>query len=322
MNQFSIYRQRFGFQRIADRSAQQFHCLKLLALSFCLVAIWAGDVAAQEKAKPVVVCSTTQIADFTRQIVGDRWEVICVLGPGEDPHTYETTPEDANAVKRATLCLENGWNLEGKAWMKKLATSAGKPIVTCLEGVKPLMTNEHDEQVKDPHAWFDIENAMIYVANIRNAIRRLDPDHTGEYNARAKLYLLQLRILHQWVKQEVNAIPKSQRILVSHHDAFGYFATAYGFQAVSPVGWTTGEITGVSIEQRQAVVKQIRDLGVKSIFVETSVNQELLDGIARETGITIGGTLYSDAMGVEGSAGETYIGMIRENVLTLVNSLK
>lgn len=296
--------------------------LRIVFFAMFFVAAFAADLSAQEKNKPVVVCSTTQIADFARQVVGDRWEVICVLGPAEDPHTYETTPEDANAVKRATLCLENGWNLEGKAWMTKLANSAGKPIVTCLEGVKPLMTDQHDEQVKDPHAWFDIDNAMIYVANIRNAIRRLDPEHADEYNARAKLYLLQLRVLKQWVKQEVNAIPKSQRILVSHHDAFGYFAKAYGFKPVSPVGWTTGEISGVSIDQRQAVVKQIRDLGVKSIFVETSVNQELLDGIARETGITIGGTLYSDAMGAEGSAGETYIGMIRENVLTLVNSLK
>ena len=279
--------------------------------------------AAQDNAsRPVVVCSTTQVAEFARQIAGDRWEVVCVLGAGEDPHTYEVGNDDLISVKRSTLCLDNGWNLEGHDWMRKLATNAGKPIVSCVEGVKPLVTDEDGESVNDPHAWFDLDNAMIYVANVRNALRELDPDHAQEYNDRAKLYLLQLRVLKQWAAAQVNQVAKSQRILVTHHDAFGYFARAYGFRAVSPEGWTTGELAGVSIEQRQGVVKQIRELGVKAIFVETSTNEELLDGIARETGVGIGGSLYSDAMGPADSAGESFIGMYRENVLTIVNALK
>ena len=206
--------------------------------------------------------------------------------------------------------------------MRTLATNAGKPIVTCLEGVEPLMVDEEGKAVKDPHAWFDVDNAMLYVTNIRDAIQQQDPQHAEEYAARAQLYLLELRVLKQWVARQINQIPKSQRILVTHHDAFGYFAEANGFEAVSPVGWSTGELTGVSIEQRQQVVQQIRELGVKSIFVETSTNEALLQGIARESGTRIGGSLYSDAMGSAGSAGETYIGMIRENVLTIVSSLK
>ncbi|MEL7500282.1 MAG: zinc ABC transporter substrate-binding protein [Planctomycetota bacterium] len=295
-------------------------CLALiLGTSFLLPA---GVAVGQETDKPMVLCSTTHVADFARNVVGDRWVVNCVLAPGEDPHTYKPTSDDVAIVKQATLCLENGWHLEGNEWMRTLATNAGKPLVSCVDGVEPLMAEEEDKEVNDPHAWFDIDNAMIYVANIRNAVRKLDPEHAAEYNARAKLYLLQLRVLKQWVAQEVNAIPKSQRLLVTHHDAFGYFARAYGFKAVSPVGWSTGEITGVTIEDRQATVNQIKQLGVKSIFVETSVNQELVDGIARETGVTIGGTLYSDAMGPPGSAGESFIGMYRENVLTIVKSLK
>ena len=131
-----------------------------------------------------------------------------------------------------------------------------------------------------------------------------------------------MRTLNHWIGVQVNAIPRSRRILVTHHDAFGYFSKAYGFTAVSPVGWTTGEMAGVAIDQRQKIVKQIRDLGVKSIFVESSANHELLDGIAKETGISVGGELYSDAMGELGSAGETYIGMMRENVKTIVEHLK
>lgn len=304
-----------------------FKCLCLL-FTILLTTI-SGTVDAQNSDKSLtVVCSTTQIADFTRQVVGDRWEVICVLAAGEDPHTYEVGNDDALAVGRADLCLENGWNLEGHSWMRKLANNANKPIATCVKGVQPLTIDEGgegdtaDESVEDPHAWFDHRNAAIYVKNIRDAVTGIDPDHASQYAARTELYLLQLRGLGRWIELQVNAIPKNNRILVTHHDAFGYFSNAYGFQAISPVGWTTGELVDVSPGDRQAIVKQIRDLGVKSIFVETTINRELLDGIARETGITIGGSLYSDAMGAEGTAGNTYIGMMRENVLTIVEQLK
>lgn len=303
------------------------HCRAWLGWLFVLSIVFAGStpgLAQDEEAKKLVaVCSTTQIADFTRQIVGDRWEVVCVLAPGEDPHTYEVGNDDLLSVKRADLCIENGWNLEGHAWMSNLAKTAGKPIATCVENVQPLKIDEGEgEPVNDPHAWFSTENAAIYVKNILNAVSKIDPDHAGQYQARADLYLLQLRAFNHWANEQVNAIPKARRILVTHHDAFGYFGQAYGFKAFSPVGWTTGEFGGVSIEQRQGIVNQIRELGVKSIFVETSVNPETLDEIAKETGITIGGELYSDAMGAAGTAGETYIGMMRENILTIVKHLK
>lgn len=287
-------------------------------------AYWPVVTVAQEgdSKKLVVVCSTTQIADFTRNIVGDRWEVICVLAPGEDPHTYEVGNDDLLSVKQADLCLENGWNLEGHAWMTNLATTAGKPIATCVTGVEPLKIDMDGESVNDPHAWFSTANAMIYVANIKNAVSKIDPENSSEYEARAALYLIQIRSLNHWISEQVNAIPKARRILVTHHDAFGYFSQAYGFQAISPVGWTTGEMAGVAVDQKQKIVNQIRELGVKSIFVETSTNRELLDDIARETGISVGGELYSDAMGEADSAGETYIGMMRENVLTIVKHLK
>ena len=294
----------------------------LVALA-CILAAPATSWAQDEEAKKLVaVCSTTQIADFTRQIVGDRWEVVCVLAPGEDPHTYEVGNDDLLAVKRADLCIENGWNLEGHNWMSKLAETAGKPIATCVKNIEPLKIDEEGTEVNDPHAWFSTDNAAVYVANILEGVSKVDLEHADQYKARADLYLIQLRALNHWANQQVNAIPKARRILVTHHDAFGYFAKAYGFKAISPVGWTTGEFGGISIEQRQNIVTQIRDLGVKSIFVESSVNRETLDELAKETGISIGGELYSDAMGAAGTAGETYIGMMRENILTIVKHLK
>ncbi|MDA8563545.1 zinc ABC transporter substrate-binding protein [Mariniblastus sp.] len=292
-----------------------------------LSAVAAEDETQDSKPKLSVVCSTTQIADFARQVVGDRWKVICVLAPGEDPHTYETGNDDLIAVSKADLCLENGWHLEGNEWMQGLASSANKPVVTCVNGVEALMLEEANESgqpetIKDPHAWFDHNNAAVYVKNIRDAVSKVDPDNAEEYAARASLYMLQLRGLGRWIERQVNVIPKNRRILVTHHDAFGYFCRTYGFKSVTPVGWTTGELTDVSLEDRQAVIKQIQELGVKSIFVETTINTELLEGIARDAGITIGGSLYSDAMGSEGTAGDTFIGMMRENVLIIVEHLK
>ncbi len=299
-----------------------YHWAWLLAVVPLFGIFQPSALAAQDQPKKVLVCSTTQVADFARNLVGDRWEVVCVLGPAEDPHTYEVGADDGLAVSRADLCAENGWNLEGHDWMNKLAKTAGKPIVTCIDGVEPLKTAGDGQHVYDPHAWFNPKNAIIYVNNICDAVCQIDPEHTAEYRAREELYIRQLNLLNGWVRKTVNQIPANQRLLVTHHDAFGYFCQAFNFKSVSPLGWTTAELTEVTADQRQSVVTQIREAGVKAIFVETSINRQLLEGISRDAGVRIGGELYSDAMGSAGSAGETYIGMIRENVLTIVQALK
>ena len=295
-------------------------CLLIIALMVLFVSVPARGQENDGKRR-IVVCSTTQVADFARQVVGDRWEVICVLAPGEDPHSYQPGNDDLLAVGRADLCIENGWHLEGGEWMKTLARNAGKPLVTCVKGVTEIMLDEGGEQVKDPHTWFNPANAWIYTKNIRDAVSKIDPEHASEYAARANMYQYQLMALDRWIANQVSLI-KGKKVLVTHHDAFGYFSQKYGFQAISPVGWSTAELASVSLNQRQEIVKQIRELGVRSIFVETSLNSELIDGIARDAGVEIGGELYSDAMGPMGSAGETYLGMMRENVLTIVESLK
>ena len=282
-----------------------------------------GDAFAQEK-KLVVVCSTTQVADFTRQVVGDRWEVHCVLEPGQDPHLYQVKPNDAELVAKADLCLENGWHLEGKDWMQSLARQQNKELVSCVEGVAPLELEQGGTPYKDPHAWFSPLNAAVYVRNIVKAVCRADPDHAGEYRARGTLYLNQLQTLHAWVQSQVNAVPAGQRVLVTSHDAFNYFCREYKFQSASPAGWSTGEEIGGGItpERRRQTADSIRKHGVKAIFVETSVNPKIVQEIAKEAGVEVGGSLYSDSMGGPGTAGETYIGMMRENVLKIVYALK
>ena len=300
----------------------QFAVRSFVFLLLLIQTAAGSDVVTADDEPKVVVCSTTQVADFARQIVGDRWEVVCVLSAAEDPHTYEVAGDDKQAVQRADLCAENGWNLEGHDWMKKLASEAGKPIVTCIEGVNPLQMDEGETTVKDPHAWLDPKNAEIYVKNLCEAICGIDPDHANEYRSRQALYVDQLRMLRRWIGKTVNSLPANQRLLVTHHDAFEYFCKAYNFKTESPLGWTTAEMAEVTAGDRQSIVKKIRELGVKAIFVESSTNEDMIKGIAADSGVGIGGKLYSDAMGEEGSAGESYIGMMRENVITIVNALK
>jgi manganese/iron transport system substrate-binding protein len=291
-------------------------------LSVALLAVVPAQ--ADDAPKLKVLTSTTQIADLARQVGGDRCEVSSVLAPGTDPHLYQPTPSDARATADADLLLENGLHLEGKDWMRTLAGDAGKSVVTCTEGIVPLQLEEGGETVPDPHSWFDPANAAVYVNNITRALIAKDPAGEYAYTARAKLYLQQLRALDSWIKAEVNAIPPEKRVLVTSHDAFNYFARSYGFKNEAPVGWSTGRDTGggMTPERRAMVVESIQGFGVKAIFVETSVNPKAIREIAQEAGVAVGGELYSDSMGETGSAGDSYIGMMRENTLRIVEALK
>ncbi len=304
--------------------------LTLFVVFFGFVINLETGICKDSGSRPVLVSSTTQIADFTAQIVGDRCIVKCILAPGADPHTYMPTPQDSMMVMEADLTLQNGLYLEGKSWMTILAKDAGKPLVTCTEGIQPLEFEQEGEKILDPHAWFSPKNAAVYVNNITRAVVRLDPDHSDEYIARAKLYLEQLRVLDIWIKEQVNQIVPQKRILVTSHDAFNYFCREYRFNSqnnylsLAPVGWSTGSEVGAGItpQRLKNVIDSIRSYQAPAIFLETSVNPKMIREIAREAGVAIGGQLYSDSMGAGGSAGATYIGMMRENVLVIVNALK
>ena len=296
-------------------------CVWLVALSSLMLSFAAYG---EESRKPRIVCSTTQVADFTRQVVGDRCEVDSILKPGQDPHLYEPKPGDGDIVVKADLCIENGWHLEGKDWMRSLAKDHNKKIITCVAGIAPYELQEGDAKVADPHAWFSPLNATIYVSNILKGVQELDPAHRDEYAARADLYTQELRALHIWSHKQLSDIPSKKRILVTSHDAFNYFCKTYQFEPRSPAGWSTGQEIGggVTPERMAKTVDSIRSAGVKAIFVETSVNKKLIQQIATEAGVRIGGELYSDSMGPPGSAGETYIGMMRENVLAIASGLR
>jgi manganese/iron transport system substrate-binding protein len=308
--------------------------LPLLIMAFLLLV--AGSPASaqepigQAEKKLVLVCSTTQVADFARHIVGDRCVVECILAPGADPHTYMPTPGDEKMVQAADLCLQNGLHLEGNNWMGKLASDVGKPLIICAEGVPAIEMAYEGKQILDPHAWFSPKNAAIYVNNIVKAVSQADTAGKDDYAARGKLYLQMLRALDAWIREQVNAIPPQQRILVTSHDAFNYFCREYkfnpdnGYLSLAPVGWSTGSEVGAGMtpERRRQVTDSLKRYGASAVFVETSVNPKLIREIAQEAGVRVGGQLYSDSMGEAGTAGETYIGMMRENVIAIVNGLQ
>ncbi len=301
-----------------------------ISLLLLLIGVQPFGVMAAEEKKPMIVASTTQIADFARQIAGDRISVKSILAPGADPHTYQPTPDDVQIVLDADLCIENGLHLEGKSWMATLARDAKKTLVTATDGISPLTIDDKGKKLVDPHAWFSIKNVAGYVRNITRAIVTLDVENKEEYQARAKLFLQQLRVLDQWIREQVSRIPPQRRILVTTHDAFNYFCREFRFNSdnnflsIAPVGWSTGAEVGAGMtpERHKMVIESIQKAAAPAIFVETTINPKQIREIAKETGVKIGGELYSDSMGTEDSAGETYIGMMRENVLLIVNALK
>lgn len=275
-------------------------------------------------AEITVVTSTTQIFDLTKSISGDDAEIISILAAGQDPHTYQPVPRDIETVQNADLVIENGLHLEGKNWMKTLADDAGKTLVTATNGIKPLVMEQEGTKINDPHAWFTPKNAAVYVNNITKALAEIDPANKENYISRAKLLLAHLKALDGWIRSEVSAIPPEKRVLVTNHDAFQYFAKEYGFTNTAPIGWSTGSEVGggVTPKRREEVVNSIREMNVRSIFFETTINPKLIREIARDAGVEIGGALYSDSMGDKDTPGETYIGMMRENVIKIVRGLK
>ena len=327
----------------------------LFFLSFSisvLVTLATPDRAKAEKtktAKKKIVASTTQIYDFAQQVVGDAMEVESILAPGLDPHTYIPTPKDIQKILKGDILLQNGLHLEGKNWMAKLAQEAGKKVVTVSQGIHPIYIEESppksksgkrtNPQIKaqtqlktkipDPHAWFSVPNAAIYVRNILRAVIDLDPENKSQYQARTQLYLQQLDRLHRWIQKQMSFIPLKKRILVTNHDAFNYFChtyklnTDYASRSIGLYGWSTddGQSRGQRPQHRTYLINILRFHGVQSVFVESTINPKLLTSLAKEAGVQIGGSLYSDSMGTTESSAKTYIGMMRENTLQLLKGL-
>lgn len=297
--------------------------LLLLATLFC-----GAVVAAADSAPFKVVCTTTILADLARQVGGGRVEVVSLIRPGADPHTYQPTPDDVRVIADARLVVVNGLGYEG--WLDQLITAAGVPrerVVTASSGIDPMTAGAHKhaeghehEGEQDPHAWHDAKNGMRYVTNLRDAFATVDAAGTADFAAWAELYQAQLRVIDAWVKKQIASLPAERRVLVTSHDAMAYFARAYGLEVVPVEGITTGQEPDPA--RFAKLITLLRTRGVPAVFIESSANPKVVERLGTEAGARLGGTLLADSLDLPGRLGDSYLGMFAHNARTIVGALR
>jgi zinc/manganese transport system substrate-binding protein len=283
-------------------------------------ALAATPALAQDKLK--VIATFSILADFVRNVGGDRIEVASLVGSNSDAHVYAPTPADARRLAEAKLVVVNGLGLEG--WMTRLVKASGTKAatVTATAGIATRkMEDEHHggRMVTDPHAWQSVANAKIYVANIRDGLAAADPAGKASYVANAAAYTGKLDALEAEVKAAIAKIPADRRRIITTHDAFGYFGAAYGITFIAPEGVSTE--TQASAKDVAKIIEQIRKQKIPAVFMENISDPRLMQQIAKETGAKIGGTLYSDALSDDKGPAATYLDMMRNNVRELSAAL-
>jgi zinc/manganese transport system substrate-binding protein len=280
-------------------------CLALMATAL--------PVQAQDRLK--VVASFSILGDFVKNVGGDRVDVTTLVGPNGDVHVYTPTPADAKKIADAKLVIINGLGLEG--WLPRLIQASGSkaPIITATMGIAPL---RHGSDA-DPHAWQSVANAKVYVANIRDALAAADPADAETFLANGRRYQAELDALEAEVRAAIEKIPPARRKVISTHDAFGYFAAAYGVEFIAPEGVSTE--TEPSARDVGAIISQIKSAKIRAVFLENISDPRLVSRIAAETGAKVGGTLFSDALTDEKGVCPTYIEMVRHNIKALTSAL-
>jgi zinc/manganese transport system substrate-binding protein len=244
-----------------------------------------------------------------------RAEVTTLVGPDGDVHVYAPAPADARKVADAKLLVINGLGLEG--WLPRLLQASGgkAPIVTATEGIAPLKLGSD----ADPHAWQSVANAKKYVANIRDGLIAADPADAKVFRNNATAYLEKLDALDGEVRAAIKQIPAGRRKVISTHDAFGYFASAYGIRFIAPLGVSTE--SEASARDIAGIIAQIRGEKIPAVFLEKMIDPRLMQRISVETGAKVGGTLYSDSLTDEKGDAPTYIDMVRHNIRALTSAL-
>jgi manganese/zinc/iron transport system substrate-binding protein len=293
-------------------------------LFFCSL-IFPAD-AADKKLK--VAATTTMVADLARQVGGERTEVEALMGPGVDPHLYKAAASDVTKLQQADVIFYSGLLLEGKMQdiFAKLARSKRfvYPVTEAIP-VEKLLEPPQFAGHYDPHVWFEVPLWKMCVDIVAKGLSEADPASKDFYEKRAATTRSRMDELHAWALKKVAELPAERRILVTSHDAYNYFGRAYGFQVVGLQGVST--VTEAGLADIAKLTDFIRQKKIKAVFVETSVPHQTIERISKDTGVKIGGELFSDAMGTPGQMESgydlgTYEGMIRHNVTTIVDGLK
>ncbi|MCK1298299.1 zinc ABC transporter substrate-binding protein [Bradyrhizobium sp. 24] len=279
----------------------------------CVLLLIASPLHAAEQLK--VVASFSILADFVRNVGGDRINLTTLVGADSDVHVYTPAPSDAKRIADAKLVVVNGLGLEG--WLPRLVQSSGSKaqVVNASAGIAPLKFGS----AADPHGWQSVPNAKVYVTDIADALAAADPDDAEFFRAQAKAYLEKLETLDREVREAVAKIPQERRKVISTHDAFGYFAAEYGVQFIAPLGVSTE--TEPSARDIATIIGQIKAQKIPAVFLENISDDRLIRRIAAETGSKVGGTLISDGLTGEKGPAPTYIDMVRHNIKALTSAL-
>jgi zinc/manganese transport system substrate-binding protein len=244
-------------------------------------------------------------------------EITALVGPDADAHVYAPSPADGRRLAQADMVLVNGLGFEG--WMLRMVKASGYkgPVVEATAGIQTRRGGHHHGQ--DPHAWQDLRNARTYATNLAAGLAKRWPQRRDEIEARQREYVARIDALDAQVRQWLDAVPRAQRRVITSHDAFGYFGAAYGVDFLAPQGWSTHSEPSAAAVAR--LLRQIRQEGVRALFVENISDPRLIERIARESGVRIGGKLYSDALSRPDGPAGSYLKMMEHNARSLVAAL-
>lgn len=289
----------------------------------------AGPVQAEDLAERTVrvVATTGMITDIVKEVGGERVSVEGLMGPGIDPHLYSASEGDVTRLREADIVFYNGLHLEAQmANVFERMNESGALTVAVSDGIprEMLLSPPEFAGSYDPHIWFDVSMWMQTVKVVRDALVELDPQSADIYRQNAAGYLEELEVLHAYVLEQAARVPDRQRVLVTAHDAFNYFGRAYGFEVRGLQGISTA--AEASTADVQDLARFIVEREIPAVFIESSVPQRTIEAVqaavrAQDAEVTIGGALFSDAMGNPGTAEGTYIGMVRHNIDTIVTAL-
>ena len=315
-----------------DRVRRILNSQGIQKLLLAFVCFWAVPTLV---AQPLpVVASFSVLADMVREVGGPHVEVISLVGPNTDAHVFDPTPADAKRIASARLVFVNGLGFEG--WLDRLVKASGYrgPIVIASKGVKtPLQlkdahdhagavkghSTQHSHGAPDPHAWQNLANAERYVETIRIALAAALPAHSAVLEQRATDYIKRIRALDQATKVQIAAVAVERRRVITSHDAFGYFAAAYGITFYPLQGLATGSEPSAADVVR--IIDLIKKNKVTAIFTENISDPRVLERIAKDSGAKVGGRLYADALTEPGTSADSYLKMFQQNVTTIVQGI-
>jgi ABC-type Zn uptake system ZnuABC Zn-binding protein ZnuA len=293
---------------------------QVILLLLIIATACRSSASSNPQADPVVLTSTTFLADITRNIAGDRVEVGSLLPVGVDPHSYQPTPEDVARIEQSKLLIING--AEYEHFLESLLENAGGERET-IEASAGLSVREEAESEHgvDPHLWLDPNNVVTYVENIREALTHFDPDGAATYQTNADAYINQLKDLHTWINEQVSQVPSEKRLLVTNHEALGYFSDRYGFMIIGAVVPSVSSVASPSAGEMAELIDLIKSSGAPAIFLDEVENPALAQQIADETGVAVITDLHLESL-TDGPPAGTYIDMIKHNVTQIVEALK